>query len=67
MDKVEKLANYFGILKSDLIEETNEEKEKPINYDGLSKNRKALIDFAMSVPEDKAEMILRVMKSILEG
>ncbi|MBQ5655967.1 MAG: helix-turn-helix transcriptional regulator, partial [Bacteroidaceae bacterium] len=25
MDKVEKLANYFGILKSDLIEEKSEE------------------------------------------
>lgn len=25
MDKVEKLANYFGILKSDLIEEKTEE------------------------------------------
>ena len=68
MDKVERLANYFGILKSDLIEEHNEtKKEKPIAFDGLSEKRKALIDFAMSVPEDKADMILRVMKSIVEG
>ena len=28
MDKVEKLANYFGILKSDLIEKRNPEREK---------------------------------------
>lgn len=28
MDKVEMLANYFGILKSDLIEEKSEEHEK---------------------------------------
>jgi len=64
MDKVEKLAAYFGILKSDLIEE----KEKPTAQgDGLSEKRKALIDFAQSVPEDKADMILRVMKSIVEG
>jgi transcriptional regulator with XRE-family HTH domain len=33
----------------------------------LSEKKKALIDFAMSVPEEKAEMILRVMKSILEA
>ena len=63
IDKIEILANYFGILKSDLIEE----KEKPTNDDGLSENRKALIAFAKSVPEDKAELVLRVMKSIVEG
>ena len=28
MDKVEKMANYFGILKSDLIEEKSEQEEK---------------------------------------
>lgn len=28
MDKVERLANYFGILKSDLIEEKTEEREE---------------------------------------
>lgn len=61
MDKVEMLANYFGILKSDLIED----KDKPTEDDGLSPNRQALIDFALSVPEEKAGMILRVMKSIL--
>ena len=32
----------------------------------MSESRKALIDFAKSVPEDKADLILRVMKSILE-
>lgn len=64
MDKVEKLAQYFGCQKSDLIEE---KEEMPTEYDGLSEKRKALMQFAMSVPEDKAEMILRVMKSIVEA
>lgn len=63
IDKIEKLAHYFGILKSDLIED----KEKPIENDGLSEKRKALIEFAQSVPEDKADMILRVMRSIVES
>lgn len=62
--KVEAMANYFGCEKSDLIED---KKEKPTDNDGLSEKRKALIDFAMSVPDDKAEMILRVMKSIVEA
>ena len=64
MGKVEMLANYFGVLKSDLIED---KKEKPTVDDGLSEKRKALIDFAMSVPEDQAALILRVMKSIVEA
>ena len=61
--KIEAMANYFGCEKSDLIED---KKEKPTEDDGLSEKRKALIDFAKSVPDDKAEMILRVMKSIVE-
>ena len=62
--KVEAMANYFGCEKSDLIEER---KEKPTEFDGLSENRKALMQFAMEVPEDKAAMILQVMKTILKN
>lgn len=62
--KVEAMANYFGCEKSDLIED---KKEQPTETDRLSEKRKALIDFAMSVPEDKAEMILQVMKTILKN
>ena len=64
MDKVEQLADYFGIKKSDLIEEKAE--EKPASDDGLSDNRKKLIDFARTVPEDKAGLILKVIQSIVE-
>ena len=62
--KVEAMANYFGCEKSDLIED---KKEKPTEHDGLSEKRKALIDFAKSVPEDKADMILKVIRSIVEA
>lgn len=62
----QKIAGYFGITVDELYEE---EKEKPTvpEDDGLTDKQKALIDFAKSVPEDKAEMILRVMKSIVES
>lgn len=63
MDKVEMLADYFGIKKSDLIED---KKENPTNKGGVSANKQALIDFAQTVPEDKAAMVLRVLKSIVE-
>ena len=65
IDRIEEMAKYFGVLKSDLIEE---QKEKPTAADdGLPENVRMLIDFAKSVPEDKAEMVLRVMRSIVES
>ena len=64
--KAQKIASYFGVSVGYLLGEENE-KGQPTEYDGLSTQRKALIDFAMSVPDDKAEMILRVMKSIVES
>ena len=47
--------------------EEEKEKEKPITEDGLSPNMKALMDFVKTVPEDKAGMILQVMKTIVEA
>ena len=65
IDKIEIMANYFGILKSDLIED---KKEKPTaESDGLTENQRILMEFAKGVPDDKAEMILRVIRSIVEA
>lgn len=63
----QKIASYFGVSVGYLLgkEEKDAKKEQPID-DGLSEKRKALMQFVKSVPEDKAEMILRVMKSILQ-
>ncbi len=62
MDKVEKLANYFGILKSDLIEE---QKEKPtVQDDGISEDMLELFDCIKQLPKDKIQMLLQVAKSI---
>lgn len=63
---LKKISMVLDIPPVELVSDI-EEKEKPINEDGLSENMKALIDFAKSVPEDKAELVLRVMKSILEA
>ncbi len=68
MDKIEMLADYFGILKSDLIEgDSEEEIKEPAMYDGLSKNQKKLMQFAQTVPEEKAALILKVIRSIVES
>lgn len=68
MDKVEMLAQYFGISKSDLIEEKLPgETETPAGDDGLPEGMQTLIDYVRAnVPEDKAAMALRVLRSIVE-
>lgn len=66
IDKIQRLADYFGILKSDLIDDKpDEEKTKPVMNDELPENVKTLVEFVKSVPEDKAEMILKVIQSIV--
>ena len=60
----QKIANYFEITVDELY---GNEKRQPTENDGLSKDRKALMEFVMSVPEDKAAKILRVMQTILEA
>lgn len=65
-DTAQKIASYFGVSVGYLLGE-EEKEEKPAQEDELSENVKKLVDFVKSVPEDKAEMILRVMKSIVEA
>ena len=65
-ETAQKIASYFDVSVGYLLGE-EDKKEKPVQEDELSKNVKLLVDFAKSVPDDKAEMILRVMKSIVEA
>lgn len=62
----QKIASYFGVSVGYLLGE-EDKKEQPTETDRLSEKRQMLMDFVMSVPEDKAEMLLRVMKSIVEA
>lgn len=46
----------------------DEAKEKPtVQDDGLTENQRILMDFVKLVPDDKAEMILKVIRSIVES
>ena len=65
-ETAQKIASYFGVSVGYLLGEEEKEEQPTVKDDELSDNLKQLIDFAKSVPEDKAEMILRVMKSIVE-
>lgn len=46
-------------------EDPTPQKTEPTADDGFSENKKALIEFAKSVPEDKAARMLQVMQLIL--
>ena len=63
MDKVEQLANYFGIKKSDLIEETK--KAAPEAGSGMSEAKSKLFDLAENCTEEEAERLVQMMELFL--
>lgn len=67
IDKIERLADYFGILKSDLIEDKT--KEKPATPEGneLSANKKALMQLVQNCSEEDAGRLLQIMQLFLEN
>ena len=62
----QKIASYFDVSVGYLLGE--EEKEKPTiqEDDGLTENQRNLIEFVRYVPDESAEMILKVIRSIVE-
>ena len=65
-ETAQKIASYFGVSVGYLLGEEEKEEKPTANDDELSENIKQLVDFVKSVPEDKAELVLKVMKSIVE-
>jgi transcriptional regulator with XRE-family HTH domain len=63
MDKVEQLANYFGILKSDLIEQ--KEKTATQKDSGVSEAKQKLFELAESCSEEEASRLLQMMELFL--
>lgn len=61
IDRIEKMANFFGIQKSDLIEEKTTVKDD----DGLTESHLKLLELAKDLPEEKAALLLQLMKSML--
>ena len=64
IDKIEMLANYFGILKSDLIEEPAEEGYSP-SEPQLTEGEKVLLDLFNRVPEDQQQLVLQMIRAAL--
>jgi transcriptional regulator with XRE-family HTH domain len=69
-ETAQKLAAYFNVSVGYLLgsQENESKKEQPIvQYDELSKNRKALVEYALSLTEDQAGRAYRILKAIVEG
>ena len=64
IDKIEILANYFGIQKSDLIED-KAEKSSP-KEPRLTEGEKKLLDLFRLVPQDKQQMVLQMIEVALK-
>jgi transcriptional regulator with XRE-family HTH domain len=63
MDKVEQLANYFGILKSDLIEE--KQKAATRNDSGMSEAKQKLLALVENCSEEEVSRLLQMMELFL--
>lgn len=63
IDKIEKLANYFKIKKSDLIEDkkTNTPEEQT-----LTEGEKMLLDLFRQVPESQQKLVLQMISVALK-
>lgn len=62
-DKVEAMAILFNTTPQYILG-WNEETEKPTDNGGLSKEKRELIDFVDSLPDEKVDLALRLLKSI---
>ena len=65
IDKIELLANYFGILKSDLIEDKGINKTLP-QPQKLTEGEDMLLELFRQVPENKQKMVLEMVRAALK-
>lgn len=66
-DKVEKMAILFNTTPQHILGWEEKEEKSTVQDDGLTENQRKLMQFVQSVPDDKADMILRVIRSIVEA
>lgn len=64
IDKIEMLANYFRILKSDLIEEKGINKTLP-QAQTLTEGENMLLELFRRVPESEQPMVLDMIRVVL--
>lgn len=65
IDKIEILANYFGILKSDLIEAVSEDGYSP-GEPQLTEGEKLMLELFRRIPEDRQPVALELLRAALK-
>ena len=63
IDKIEILANYFGILKSDLIEDADQ--KAPPSEKDLTEGEKMVLELFRKIPEDRQAEALELLRVAL--
>lgn len=66
MDKVEMLAAYFGVLKSDLIEDKGMNRTLP-QVQTLTEGETMLLELFRKVPENQQAMVLGMIQAALKN
>lgn len=61
MDKVQRLAEYFGVRMSDLVEDVNVTKET------ISSQEQEIFDLFHKVPEEKRELVLSMIRAAIDN
>ena len=64
IDKIELLANYFGILKSDLIEDKDKNDISSGDV-GLTEGEKQMLELFKLIPEDQQPLVLEMIRAAL--
>lgn len=64
MDKIEMLADFFGVLKSDLIEDKRVNPVSP-EEPKLTEGEKLLLELFRQIPEEAQTMYLEVLRAAL--
>lgn len=64
-----KIAHLYGVSVGFLlgVEEHENKKEKPTNYDGLSELQQALLNLFNQIPEDKQQLVLEMIRVALKN
>lgn len=58
MNKLQKLAEYFGIKKSDLVEDVN------VASESVSDKEQLVLDLFHKIPDDKKDFAIKMLQSI---
>lgn len=64
--RIVQFSEVLGVSIAYLMGWEEEQKEKPPSEGELSEGQKALIAFARTVPEEKVDLVLKLLRAILE-